>query len=155
MFKKTAGYAAAAIAAAGLVSAPALAHHSFAMYDASKTLTMTGVMYRFVAQAAHAEMHFYLIGDDGKLVKDANGKNVTYGIEMGGAAQIARQGITGSTFKAGTIFSVRVNPMRDGTNFGAQKRGSAIAKCPWKKPPAPGKTCDTVAGSEILGGDTF
>ena len=43
-----------------------------------------------------------------------------------------------------------MNPLRDGSNFGS--RVGAIAKCPWKTPPEPGKTCDTVKGSEILGG---
>ena len=40
----------------------AVAHHSFAMYDQTKTLTLTGVAYQFVAQANHAEIHFYLVG---------------------------------------------------------------------------------------------
>ena len=47
---------------------PALAHHALAMYDQTKTLVLTGVAYQFVAQANHAELHFYLIGPDGKLV---------------------------------------------------------------------------------------
>src|SRR5258706_5457993 len=33
----------------------AMGHHSFAMYDQTKTVTLTGVMIRFVAQANHAE----------------------------------------------------------------------------------------------------
>ena len=47
---------------------------------------------------------------------------------MAGTAQLARQGITGDTFGAGTVFSVHLNPLRDGSNFGA--RVGAIAKCP-------------------------
>ena len=50
------GIAASAVAALG--AGPALAHHSFAMYDQTKTVVMTGVMYQFVAQANHAELHF-------------------------------------------------------------------------------------------------
>ena len=34
---------------------PALSHHSFAMYDQTKTVMLTGVAYQFVAQANHAE----------------------------------------------------------------------------------------------------
>ena len=142
-----------AVAAAG-AAVPAWAHHSFAMYDQTKTVTLTGVTYQFVAQANHAELHFYLIGPDGKLVKK-DGKNVDYGIEMAGAAAVAQQGITAASFPAGTIFSVKVNPMRDGTNFGSRAGGTAIAKCPWKKPPAPGKACDSVQGRELLGANTF
>ena len=136
-----------------LCATPALAHHSFAMYDQTKTNVLTGVAYQFVAQANHAEIHFYLIGPDGKLAKDRDGKNVDWGVEMAGAAAVAAQGITADSFKVGTIFSVKMNPLRDGSNFGS--RVGAIAKCPWKTPPAAGKTCDTVKGAEILGGNTF
>jgi hypothetical protein len=141
--------------AAGVLVAPALAHHSFAMYDQTQTLTLTGVATRFIAQANHAELHLFVIGPDGKLVKDNNGKNVDYGVEMAGAAAMAQQGVTAESFPPGTIFSVKVNPMRDGSSFGSRVGGTALAKCPWKTPPAPGKTCDTVAGSQLVGGTTF
>jgi len=142
-----------ALVSLGLSVTPALAHHSFAMYDQTKTITLTGVAYQFVAQANHAEIHFYVVGADGKLVKDKDGKNADWGVEMAGAAAVAQQGITAESFKQGTIFSVKMNPLRDGSNFGS--RSGAIAKCPWKTPPEPGKTCDTVKGSELLGGNTF
>ena len=153
----TKGWTVAGLFAAGVlgVAAPALAHHSFAMYDQTKTVTLTGVTYQYVAQANHAELHFYLIGPDGKLAKGKDGKNVDYGIEMAGAAAVAQQGITAASFPAGTIFSAKVNPMRDGTSFGSRAGGSAIAKCPWKTPPAPGKACDSVKGVELLGATTF
>jgi len=142
-----------AFACLGLCVTPALAHHSFAMYDQTKTVVLTGVAYQFVAQANHAEIHFYLIGPDGKLAKDKDGKNVDWGVEMAGAAAMAQQGVTAASFPVGTIFSVKMNPLRDGTNFGS--RVGALAKCPWKTPPAAGKTCDTVQGTELLGGTTF
>ena len=145
----------AASAFAGLGVSPALAHHSFAMYDQTKTLVMTGVMYQFVAQANHAELHFYLVGPDGKLQKAADGKPVSYGVEMAGAAAVAEQGITADSMKAGTILSVKVNPMRDGSNFGSKAGASGLAVCPWKTPPAAGKTCDTVAGNQVLGSRAF
>jgi hypothetical protein len=144
-----------ASASLGLGVAPASAHHSFAMYDQTKTVVLTGVAYQFIAQANHAELHFYVVGPDGKLQKDKAGKNVDWGVEMAGAAAVAQQGITAASFPAGTIFSVKVNPLRDGSNFGSRAGASAIAKCPWKTPPAPGRTCDTVKGSELLGANTF
>jgi Family of unknown function (DUF6152) len=138
-----------------LVAVPAFAHHSFAMYDQTKMVTLTGVVYQFVAQANHAEIHLYVIGEDGKLEKDKDGKPHAYGVEMAGAAAIAEQGITADSLKAGTIVSVKVNPLRDGTDFGSKAGNSGLAKCPWKTPPAPGKTCDTVQGREILGAPAF
>jgi hypothetical protein len=123
------------------------------MYDQTKTVVLTGVAYQFVAQANHAEIHFYLVGPDGKLAKEKDGKYVDWGVEMAGAAAVAAQGITAASFPVGTIFSVKMNPLRDGSNFGSRVGG--IAKCPAKTPPAAGKTCDTVPGSEVLGAATF
>src|SRR5882724_10573928 len=120
----------------GVYVTPALAHHSFAMYDQTKTTVLTGVAYQFVAQANHAEIHFYVVGPDGKLVKDKEGKNADWGVEMAGAAAVAAQGITAASFPVGTIFSVKLNPLRDGSSFGSRVGASAIAKCPWKTPPS-------------------
>lgn len=132
---------------------PAMSHHSFAMYDQTKTVTLTGVMTRFVAQANHAEMHFVPLGPDGKAIRGSDGKPITWGVEMAGAAAVATQGITAASFPAGTVFSVKLNPLRDGSNFGS--RTGAIAKCPAGKFPEAGKHCDTVDGSTLLGGASF
>jgi Family of unknown function (DUF6152) len=139
---------------------PALSHHSFAMYDQTKTVTLTGAAKQFVAQANHAELHFILIAPDRKgLAKGPDGKYVEWGVEMAGAAAVAQQGITAESFKVGTVFSVKMNPLRDGSNFGS--RIGAIAKCPvdpaTNKPklPEPDKHCDSVPGATLLGGNTF
>jgi hypothetical protein len=132
---------------------PAMSHHSFAMYDQTKTVTLTGVMTRFVAQANHAEMHFVPLGPDGKAMRGGDGKPITWGVEMAGAAAVAAQGITAASFPAGTIFSVKLNPLRDGSNFGS--RVGAVAKCPTGKVPAAGKHCDSVEGNTLLGGNAF
>lgn len=139
---------------------PALPHHSFAMYDQEKTVTLTGVVRQFEAQANHAVIQFYLIAPDRKgLAKAADGKPVEWGVEMAGAAAVATQGITAASFGAGTVFSVKLNPMRDGSNFGS--RIGAIAKCPvdaaTNKPklPAADKHCDSVPGVTYSGGNSF
>ena len=152
--------AAGTLISTALFVTPALSHHSFAMYDQEKTITLTGVVKRFVAQANHAELHFYLVAPDRKgLAKSTDGKYVEWGVEMAGAAAVAAQGITAETFGAGTVFSVKVNPLRDGTNFGS--RTGSIAKCPMdpatNKPklPAAEKHCDSVPGNTLSGGTTF
>ena len=76
----------------GLCVTPVFSHHSFAMYDQTKTVVLTGVAHQFVAQANHAELHFYVIGPDGKLSKDKDGKYIDWGVEMAGAAAVAQQG---------------------------------------------------------------
>jgi len=152
--------AAGTLLCTALVVKPALSHHSFAMYDQEKTLVMTGVVKQFVGQANHAELHFYLIAPDRKgLAKSADGKYIEWGVEMAGAAAVAQQGITAASFGSGTVFSVKINPLRDGSNFGS--RSGAIAKCPvdpsTNKPklPAADKHCDSVPGATLSGGTTF
>ncbi len=136
-----------------LWATPLIAHHSFAMYDTTRTLTFTGVMIQYVSQANHAEMHFVPLGADGKPTKGPDGKYVEWGVEMAGAAAMAAQGISVSTFPYGTIFSVKLHPLRDGKNFGTME--GPVFKCPKNTPPAPGKTCDTVPGSTQHGRGTF
>lgn len=143
-----------------VIVSPVLAHHSFAMYDQTKTVTLTGVMKQYVGQANHAELHFVLIAPDRKgFEKDKEGKPVEWGVEMAGAAAVAQQGITAASFPVGTVFSVKLNPLRDGTNYGS--RIGAIARCPMdattKKPvlPAAGQHCDSVPGNTLSGGTTF
>ena len=152
--------AAAAVGMLALSGSIVSGHHSFAMYDQSKVVTLTGVMKQFVPQANHAELHFYLLAPDHKsIAKGGDGKYVEWGVEMAGTAQLARQNITAASFAAGTVFSVKLNPLRDGTNFGS--RVGAIAKCPTdaatKKPtlPAAGKHCDAVPGHTLVGGQSF
>lgn len=145
-----------------LFDIPVSTHHSFAMYDQSKVVTLTGVVRQFVPQANHAEIHFMLFAPDHKsLAKGADGKYVEWGVEMAGTAQLERQGISPATFGAGTVFSVHLNPLRDGSNFGARVGTFALAKCPvdpaTKKPtlPEPGKHCDSVPGRTLVGGTSF
>ena len=152
---------AAALAALAIVlETPVSTHHSFAMYDQNKVVTLTGVMKQFVPQANHAELHFILLAPDHKaLQKGADGKYVEWGVEMAGTAAIAQQGITGTWYAPGTVFSVHLNPLRDGSNFGA--RVGTLAKCPTdattKKPKLPeaGKHCDSVQGVTLIGGNAF
>ena len=138
---------------AGVLVATALSHHSFAMYDMTKTVKFTGVLTSFVSQANHAEIHFVPLGADGKPAKGPDGQHVTWGVEMGGAAAMAQQGISVSTFPYGTIFSVNLHPLRDGKNFGSME--GPIVKCPPKTPPPAGKHCNDVSGSTSHGRGNF
>jgi uncharacterized membrane protein YedE/YeeE len=103
----------------GIMTTPALAHHSFAMYDQTHTKTLTGKLTRFVLGANHAQLLFELLKNDGKPELDANGKPVVWGVETGSAKSLASSGVTVETFPAGTILTVSLMPLRDGRNFGA------------------------------------
>ena len=138
---------------AGVLVATALSHHSFAMYDMTKTVKFTGVLTSFVSQANHAEIHFVPLGADGKPMRAPDGQPVSWGVEMGGAAAMAQQGISVNTFPYATIFSVSLHPLRDGKNFGSME--GPIVKCPPKTPPPAGKHCNDVPGSTSHGRGNF
>jgi hypothetical protein len=107
---------------AGLVAAlavsPVLAHHSFAMYDLTKTETKTGVLVRYIPGSNHAQLIFDVLDSSGKPVLES-GKPARWGVEMSSAVQLARQGVTAKTFPTGTVFTVALHPLRDGRPFGA------------------------------------
>ena len=111
--------------AVGVVIAPAAAHHSFAMYDQTVERTMTGKLFRFVIGANHSQFHFELVDENGDVVME-NGQPVQWGVETGPAVSLARQGITVESFPIGTIFTVTLNPLRDGRNFGALRGGLIV-----------------------------
>jgi hypothetical protein len=98
---------------------PALAHHSFAMYDQKQTKTLTGKLTRYIPGANHAQLIFEVLGPDGKPTVGKDGKPVQWGVETGSAAAMARRGIAPKTFPDGTIFTVTFFPLRDGRPFGA------------------------------------
>src|SRR4029453_3961004 len=89
------------------------AHHSFAMYDQEKQVTLTGKLTRFIPGANHAQLIFELIGPDGKTVLDDAGKPVIWGVETGPAAAIAERGITVKSFPNGTILTATLYPLRN------------------------------------------
>jgi Family of unknown function (DUF6152) len=142
--RRAAGIALTAMA--GLASATLSAHHSFAMYDQSIRYVFTGVVERINPDAGHLQIFFVPLNEKrDALLRDASGKQMTWLVEMGGAAASAREGITVHSFPRGTVFSVGLVPLRNGQRGGA--RVEALFECPKGKSPAPGRHCDSVEGS--------
>jgi hypothetical protein len=141
-----------AVTAAATIAAPALAHHSFAIYDAEKTLVFTGVVTRVNPDANHLQIFFAPMNDERKgVIRGEDGKPVVWAVEMVGSAQAAKDGISVSSFPAGTIFSVGLHPLRSGEHAGSRRDAGAMFKCPEKTPPAAGKHCDSVQGNTKFG----
>ena len=146
---RIAGMFAAALAAATL-AAPVQAHHSFAMYNTRITSVFTGVVTRVDPAPNHLAIFFAPMNAERKNVeRDAKGEPIVWSVEMGGSAQMARQGISVNAFPPGTVFSVALHPLRNGDTAGT--REGAMFKCPDKTPPAPGKHCDSVEGHTAFG----
>ena len=131
-----------AATAAALVAAPVHAHHSFAMYDQTKQVTHTGRLIRFIPGANHAQLLFEIVGDDGKPAVGPDGKPITWGVELGPAASIAKQGVTVESFPLGTVITVTLNPPRNGKTFGAFAQGGRLIRC-GTEIPAGGCTAET------------
>lgn len=140
----------AAIIFIGLMTTPALAHHSFAMYDQTKTKTLTGKLTRFILGANHAQLLFELVGNDGKPEMDSNGKPIVWGVETGSAKQLATAGVTVGSFPFGTLFTVSLMPLRDGRNFGAMTlTGGTLIGCGMTMPEG---GCNEKTGKVYLSG---
>jgi hypothetical protein len=137
------------VVALGLTAAaPALAHHSFAMYDTRVTEMLTGRLTQLIPGANHAQIIFELLDADGQVSVDADGEPIRWGVETGPAAQIARQGVTLDNFPVGTVINVTLNPLRDGRHFGALARdGGRIIHCGTEIPQA---GCNEDTGTVFL-----
>ena len=98
-----------AIAVLGVLasgSARGLAHHSAAMFDEKKTITVEGEVKEFQLTNPHS----WLLVD----VKDKNGKVTTWGFEAEGPSTLARAGIKPSDLRPGTKLTITGRPMKDG-----------------------------------------
>jgi hypothetical protein len=149
-FAKLTTVAASTLALLGVATNTVQAHHSFAMYDMNSTTVMTGVVIRIDPAPNHLQIFFAPMTDDHKTVlRDAKGEPLSWAVEMGGSAQMARQGVSVNSFPPGTIFSMGLHPLRNGENAGTLEGG--IFKCPERTPPAVGKHCDSVEGNVHIG----
>jgi hypothetical protein len=96
----------AAALAAFALAAPALAHHSFAMFDMSKQVTLTGVIKDF----QYTNPHSWLI----VTVSEPDGKTVDWSFESEGPSSLLREGIKKSSLPVGDKVTVKGMPLRDG-----------------------------------------
>jgi hypothetical protein len=98
-------------ALATLLGSIAVAHHSGAMFDHSRTITLKGTVKEFQYTNPHSWLQV--------LVTGADGKTVEWGFESEGPSTLMRVGIRAGSFKAGDKVTVLANPMRDGRPAGA------------------------------------
>ena len=92
--------------ALAIVSVPMQAHHSAAMFEEKKTITVEGVVKEF----QFTNPHSWLLVD----VTDKSGKVTTWGFEAEGPSTLQRAGIRPSEFPVGTKLTITGRPMKDG-----------------------------------------
>jgi hypothetical protein len=100
----------AAALAAALLVVPAAAHHSFAMFDQTKTVVLKGTVTEFQWTNPHSFIEMDVPG--------AGGKTDHWGIELNSPNNLTRQGWRRSSLKPGDKVTVTINPLRNGMKGG-------------------------------------
>ncbi len=108
--RKTMILGGAALALAATVATAASAHHSYAMFDHDKTISLTGTVYTWEMINPHSFL-WVLVPKDGAAEQN-------WGLEGGGVAALQRTGVTKSMVKPGDKVIVSLHPLRDGRTGG-------------------------------------
>ena len=118
------------IGAVLMFAGSAWAHHSFAMFDFSREITVTGVVKEFLWRNPH--MHILMTAPDPK------GNMATFDIEGGTPNTQRRNGWRADTLKPGDRISVVIRPLKNGDNGGNLIRASREDGTPIGNPPGGG-----------------
>jgi hypothetical protein len=94
-----------------LCGVPLFGHHSFAAFDMSKSITLSGVVKEFQWVNPHSWIQM--------MVTDSSGHAVEWSIEMSSPTSLARQGWKPKTLKPGDQITVTTHPLRDGRTGGS------------------------------------
>ena len=105
-----AGIAGAAATVAILAALPGLAHHSFAMFDQRKVMTLEGTVKEFQWTNPHSFIELDVPGRGGAVTH--------WSIELNSPNNLRRQGWSRTSLKAGERISLRMAPLRNGNPGG-------------------------------------
>ncbi|MEP7247560.1 MAG: DUF6152 family protein [Gammaproteobacteria bacterium] len=92
------------------LSEPAFAHHSFAMFDQKKSVTLKGTVREFQWTNPHAFIHIE--------VPNGSGGTALWQVELNSPNNLKRQGWKSTSLKAGDVVTLVANPLRDGSKGG-------------------------------------
>lgn len=98
-------------AAAAIAVSAAQAHHSFAMFDATKAVTLKGTVVQFQWTNPHSWVELQ--------VPDRKGTNRNWSIETSSPLVLKRQGWSRSVIKPGDPITIVIRPRKDGTAGGS------------------------------------
>jgi hypothetical protein len=98
--------------AAVMFAAPALAHHSFAMFDGNKKVTLEGTVKEFTWTYPHAWV-VMMVADP------AGGQPKQWSLELQSPAGLARNGWVPKSLTPGMKISAEIHPLKNGASGGA------------------------------------
>ena len=101
----------AAVLLAAAAATPALAHHSFAMFDMSKQVSISGTVKDFQYTNPHSWVIVTAMAPDGKQTE--------WSFESEGPSTLLRAGIKHSSLSPGDKVTALGFPMRDGRPAGS------------------------------------
>jgi hypothetical protein len=104
--------AGAAVAAGLAMSAPTLAHHSFAMFDQSKEIELKDAT---VVDWQWTSPHAWLY----VMVSNGQGEPDKYSVEAGNPGQLRRDGFSKGSMSPGDKVTVYIAPLKNGEKGGA------------------------------------
>jgi hypothetical protein len=102
--------ASASLVALIIASTAVWAHHSTAAYDYTRSMDLAGTVSAFQWTNPHMFIHV--------VVPDAQGKSTEWDIECGTPNINVRHGWKATDLKPGDKVSMKIHPMRDGSNAG-------------------------------------
>ena len=100
-----------AIALAAIVTLPALAHHSGAMFDDEVELTFSGTVTRFDYLNPHSWLYVNVENEDGTMTE--------WGLELDAPPRLRRLGVSPNFWGEGDRVTFRTHPLKDGRPAGA------------------------------------
>jgi hypothetical protein len=99
---------------------PAFAHHSFAVYDRTKTLTLKGTIKAFQWTNPHVIIWIVVQPEDGGVPQE-------WSIETTSPGVLTRSGWTRHSLNPGDRVSVEFSPLRDGSHGGGLNSVTLLA----------------------------
>ncbi|HEY4340340.1 MAG TPA: DUF6152 family protein [Steroidobacteraceae bacterium] len=114
-------------ASALLATAPCLAHHSMAMFDMTRTITLHGTVKEFQWTNPHCFIQL-LVPSPGTAAGTT--RVVEWSIEMNSPLASYRLGFKPGTFKAGDKVTIVVNPVKDAPSGGQLRSATDAAGRP-------------------------
>lgn len=94
-----------------LSGAAAFGHHSFAMFDLKKQVTLVGTVREFQWTNPHVWIQIDVTEADGKVVR--------WSIESGSPRALSQEGWKRESLAVGDKITLTINPMRSGATGGA------------------------------------